>query len=215
MSNKPNLFIYRCVPREQWQWVPENCQPMPHKLSFFLWFQVSHPRNMFSSQPKIQNAPMKLSGALFLHSSLFSIILLYKFQLFQPTWIPISTFQFSEATVAHLGSSFLEFVPKLTFYLLVWNWSDCRAHLISCFPSLVIIALQCPLHWFLKRDCFKCLFSSFLVVRTWGVSSGLVISSWTEGKVLWLLFKIESYHIHFFAICCPQFNPLKTYDNIV
>lgn len=209
MSNKPNLFIYRCVPREQWQWAPENCQLLPHKLSFFLWFQVSHPINMFSSQPKIQNAPMKFSGALFLYNSLLSIILLYKFQLFQPTWIQISTLQFSETTVVHLGSLFLEFVPKLTFYLLVWSWSDCRAHLIS-FPFSCDHSPAVPITLISEKRLFQMFVFQF---------SGLYL----EGKFwtgYFFMDKRESSAVAFknwiipHTFLCYLLSPIQPFENI-
>lgn len=134
---------------------------------------------LLSSKQKSQNAPIKFSEAVFLHSSLLSIILLCKFQLFYSTWIQISTLQFSESTVVYLSSSILcqrsKFISRYGAGVI-----DCRAHFI-CFPSLVIIALHCPLSWFPKRHCFQCLLFSFLVVCIWRASSGLVIH-WQKRK---------------------------------
>lgn len=108
MSNKPDFFIYLCVPGGQWQWVLEIFQFMTHKQSFFLGCHKIHPANvLISSQTNIQKAPMKISGVHFLSSSFLSIILQCKFQLFQPTWIPISTLQLIETIVVYLNSSFL------------------------------------------------------------------------------------------------------------
>lgn len=108
ISNKPNLCIYRHVPRRPWQWVLGIFQPVTHKRSLFLWSHGTHPTNvLISSRPKIPKALIKIAGAPFLHSSLLSIFLLCKFQLLQFTPIPMSTLQFSETTVVHLGSSLL------------------------------------------------------------------------------------------------------------
>lgn len=53
-------------------------------LSLISWSHGTHPTNvLISSQLMLQNAHLKFSRALFLHSSTFSNILLSKFQLFK------------------------------------------------------------------------------------------------------------------------------------